>query len=66
MEQIENHYLASKGTSIKISEKMTDNVIKINKCNQCEYVFSRAGDLRKHLKMHRGEKSNKWIQLHEL
>ena len=41
---------------------MTDNVIKINKCNQCEYVFSRARDLRKHLKMQRGEKSNKCNQ----
>ena len=32
---------------------------KSNKCNQCDYASSEAGDLRKHLKMHSGEKSNK-------
>ena len=30
---------------------------KSNKCIQCDYVSSRAGDLRKHLKTHSGEKS---------
>ena len=35
---------------------------KSNKCNQCDYAFSRAGNLRQHLKTHSGEKSNKCDQ----
>ena len=35
---------------------------KSNKCNQCDYASSRAGDLRRHLKTHTGEKSNKCNQ----
>ena len=46
----------------KIPKKNTDNVIKSKKCNQCEYASSWAGDLRKHLKTHSGEKSNKCNQ----
>ena len=37
-------------------------VEKPNKCNQCDYASSQAGDLRKHLKTHNGEKSNKCNQ----
>ena len=43
-------------------KKTTGNVIKPNKCNQCDYASSRAGDLRTHLKTHSGEKSNKCDQ----
>ena len=32
---------------------------KLNKWNQCDFVFSEASNFRKHLKMHDGEKSNK-------
>ena len=32
------------------------------KCNQCDYASSHAGDLRRHLKTHSGEKSNKCKQ----
>ena len=35
---------------------------KSNKCSQRDYASSRAGDLRKHLKMHSREKSNKCSQ----
>ena len=35
---------------------------KTNKCNQCDYASSEAGNLRKHLKTHSGEKSNKCNQ----
>ena len=35
---------------------------KINKCNQCDYASSRAGHLRRHLKVHSGEKPNKCNQ----
>ena len=62
IEQIGNHDLAAKGTSIKIPKKTTDNVIKINKCYQCDYASSHAGILRRHLKTHSGEKSNKCNQ----
>ena len=42
---------------------MTDNVIKSkSKCNQCGYVSSHAGNLRRHLKPHSGEKSHKCCQ----
>ena len=33
-----------------------------NKCSQCDFAFSRAGDLRRHLKTHSGEKSYKCNQ----
>ena len=33
-----------------------------NKCNQCDYASSWAGNLRTHLKKHGGEKSNKCSQ----
>ena len=46
----------------EILKKKTDSDIKSNKCNQCEYAFSRAGDLRTHLRIHSGEKSNKCNQ----
>ena len=35
---------------------------KSNKCNQCDFASSRAGDLRRHLKTHIGEKSIKCNQ----
>ena len=59
IEQMENYDLVLKGANVKILKKKTDNVIKSNKCNQCNYASFRAGDLRQHLKTHSGEKSNK-------
>ena len=35
---------------------------KSHKCKQCDYAFSQAGNLRKHLKSHSREKSNKCDQ----
>ena len=35
---------------------------KTNKCNQCDYASTDAGNLRRHLKNHSGEKSNKCNQ----
>ena len=46
----------------EILKKKTDNAIKSNKCNQCDYASSRAGHLKTHLKTHSGEKSNKCNQ----
>ena len=36
-------------------EKNTDNVIKLYKCNRCEYASSHKGNLRIYLKKHSGE-----------
>ena len=52
----------SKDANVKIMKKTTGNIIKSNKCNQCEFAFAQVGDLRRHLKMHSGEKSNKCNQ----
>ena len=38
------------------------NEEKSNKCNQCDYASSQAGDIKRHLKAHNGEKSNKTIK----
>ena len=60
MEQnIENYDFDLKDANVKILKKTTDNVTKSNKCNQCEFASSQAGDLKRHLKTHSGEKPNK-------
>ena len=55
---LENYYFGLKDG--KILKKNT--VMKSNKCNQCDYASSQAGDLRRHLKTHSGEKSQKCNQ----
>ena len=62
IKQMENYDFALKGANVKIPKKMTDNVIKSNKCKQCGYASSRAANLRQHLKTHSGEKSKKCSQ----
>ena len=59
IEEMENYDFDLKGANLKIPKKTTDNVIKSNKCNQCDYASYQAGDLRRHLKTHLGEKSSK-------
>ena len=56
---MENYDFVLKGANEKIPKKTPDNVIKSNKCNQCDYASSLEDNLRKHLKTHSGEKSNK-------
>ena len=41
--------------NVKVQIKETDNTEKANKCYQCDYSTSHAGDLRKHLKTHSGQ-----------
>ena len=51
-----------------VNEEASENVakngqdMKSNKCNQCKYESSQAGNLRTHLKTHSGEKPNKCNQ----
>ena len=59
MEQMEIYDLGLKDAKGKILKKTTDDVNISKKCSQCEYASSVASNLRKHLKMHSGEKSNK-------
>ena len=51
------------GVNADVPFRNTNNEgVKSNKCNQCDYAPSHAGDIRKHLKTHSGEKSNKCNQ----
>ena len=64
MEQIiGNDDLGTKvSTKLQVPMKETINGIKQNKCKQCNYASSQAGNLWRHLKIHSGEKSNKCKQ----
>ncbi len=57
MEEIfKNHDLRKQ--NVEIPMKNTKNIIKSNKCNQCQYASSHKGHLRAHMKTHSGEKLN--------
>jgi len=62
MEQMEIYDLGLKDAKGKILKKTTDDINISKKCSQCEYASSVASNLRKHLKMHSGEKSNRCNQ----
>ena len=55
---MDNYDFGLKGANVKILGKTIDNMIKSNKCNQCDFASSQAGDLRRHLKTHGGEKGD--------
>ena len=65
LEQIENYNFGFKDGNVKILKKTIDIAMnsnsgeKSNKCNQCNYTSSRAGNLKTHLKTHSGENPNK-------
>ena len=49
------------GVNVDVPLRNTNNeVVKSYKCNQCNYASSHAGNLRTHLKIHSGEKRNKY------
>ena len=54
MKQMKIYDIGLKDANVKM-QKQTGNVIKSNKCNQCDYASSRPSDLRTHLKIHSGE-----------
>ena len=37
---------------LKYANMKTANVVKSNKCNQCDYASSHSGNFRNHLKTH--------------
>ena len=53
---VENHGMGEQ--NMEIPKTKTKNVTKMNKCNQCVYASSLAGNLRTHMKKHTGEKCN--------
>ena len=59
---LEKYDFGLKDVNVTILKKTTGNVIKSNKCNQCDYASSQAGDLRRHMETHSQEKSNKCNQ----
>ena len=54
----ENYSSSLENVNVNIPRKNTDNVIKTNKCNQCDYATSHPGQLRRRFKTHSREKSN--------
>ena len=48
--------------NVKIQIKESNKIENPNKCRKCDYSFSHAGDLRRHSKMHSGEKTHKCNQ----
>ena len=54
---------SSNGANMKVPLRNINSTIsKPNKCSQCDFTSSRAGNLGSHLKTHSGEKLNKCNQ----
>ena len=61
MEEIlENHNMGKQ--DVEIPMERTENVMKLNRCNQCKYASSFKCNLRAHMKTNSGEKTNKCNQ----
>ena len=50
------------GRQFKDTSEKKHSGEKSNKCSQCDFISSRADNLRRHLKSHSGEKPNKCNQ----
>ena len=66
MEQnLEHDNSLQKNFSERVANQLEENS---NKCNQCDFASIQAGDLRRHLKTHSGEKTKNatYATLHSL
>ena len=63
-ETLQNLELVENYVNEEASENMKKNCqdMRSNRCNQCKYAYSKADNLRKHLKTHSGERPNKCNQ----
>ena len=59
---LDNLHLSKDDDNIKAHMRKTKPSKDSKKCNQCGFISSRAGNLRRHMKIHSGEKSNKCNQ----
>ena len=50
------HDTSGSKTNVKAPMKETNTKVRSNKCNQCDFASSEAGNLRRHLKTHNVEK----------
>ena len=53
-ETIENHVVRKDNCNIKALMEANKSCKRLNQCNQCGFVFARAFDLKRHLKIHSG------------
>ena len=61
-QNLEKYDLNNYDNNITSPRTMTKTGTTKNKCNQCDFASSQAGNLRAHLKTHSGEKPNKCNQ----
>ena len=59
---VEKSQTNATNATMQFEETFENPVGKIKKCNQCDYASSEASYLRRHLKIHSGEKWNKCNQ----
>ena len=59
---LEIYHSSKNDDIIKAPMKETVNHMRPNKCNQCNFASAQANNLRRHLKMHSGEKSHQCKQ----
>ena len=61
-QNVNNEYFSDSVVNVALPTENAKNADISKKCNQCDYASSDAGNLRRHLKTHSGEKSNKCNQ----